>query len=119
MEAEIYKDADARTRRNALEGLEKFITTKIYASVFRVHEKRDAERDKAFTIKLASLAWVRAVENLEVAEVGLFFFRINSENPRGEKVFCENGIVYTKSPARPRPPRAEYGEGVFHKVERL
>ena len=45
LECEVYEEADDEARMNAYEGLEKFICTKVYPTIFRLSaadEKKDA-----------------------------------------------------------------------------
>ncbi len=45
LESEILEDADDSSRANTYEGLEKFITTKVYGTIFCVR-KADGQKDK-------------------------------------------------------------------------
>eukprot|EP00392_Amoebophrya_sp_AT5.2_P007167 g7181.t1 len=67
LDAEIYEDACEVGKQQALEGLEKFVATKVYSSVFRVNELDDSRRDRNISTKLTSLKWLRLHQHLDVS----------------------------------------------------
>ncbi len=64
LDAEIYEEASELAKQQALEGLEKFVATKVYSSVFRVNEVDDSRRDRNISTKLTSLKWLRLHQHL-------------------------------------------------------
>ncbi|CAD7972774.1 unnamed protein product [Amoebophrya sp. A120] len=102
MEAEIYEEADDQSKQYALEGLEKFVATKIYNSVFRIHPEDDGRRDRNVSTKLTSLKWVKLHRHLDVSEAVAehpklevakdFFTRLNEYKAPRDKLICLQNV---------------------------
>ncbi|CAD7944476.1 unnamed protein product [Amoebophrya sp. A25] len=98
LEAETFKGADEVLKAQALEGLEKFVTTKIYNAVFRLEEVADSRRDRNLSAKLTSLKWVKLHTHFDVSPTVAehpqfdmakdFFSRLNEYRAPRDKLLC-------------------------------
>lgn len=67
LETECFAEASEKDRQNAKEGLEKFVTSKLYSTVFGC-EDRDAREDAAIDRCIRRLSWMR-FDHLDIPEI--------------------------------------------------